>query len=344
MELRLPRFPRRPAPDPAAEAEKARARTVEAERRREESARNADRAQQEQERRRVAAAQRRQVAGEAARAALSWGANAWLEGSMWLCMAMGLLVDYIASYADLIATAEAFGYPWPVSWIMPLSIDLPATASVLGQLLAGRWKSSPWVRVRLGLLTLGTAPLTFVGNALRAKIITDSFGHHHFTFDPGNWALLAFAVPGIGVVALGYIASMMQGEKARLHGDDLAARTAAADAEREAEEAELARQERIAAANAARASSQAGSQVRSERAANRPANAGAKLVDPKVRRVARNGGTWKDVVAATGLEENAAKRALTEARKELRSRSQPESEADAQEARTPELAVVGAEG
>jgi hypothetical protein len=162
---------------------------------------------------RRAASRRRQVAGQLASVALSWGFNVWLEGAMWSCLAGGLAVDYIGSYADLAATFGAFGYDGLVRWIMPLGIDLPVTASVLGQLLAGRWRCGWWVRFRLGLLTAVTAPLTLAGNALRGAI--DSSGH--FTFHVELWMdLAAFAVPGLGVVLIGWVASMMQGERAEL--------------------------------------------------------------------------------------------------------------------------------
>ena len=47
----------------------------------------------------------------------------------------GLVVLYIGSYADLTATFAAFGYDGHISWLMPLGIDLPVTASVLAQML-----------------------------------------------------------------------------------------------------------------------------------------------------------------------------------------------------------------
>jgi hypothetical protein len=168
-----------------------------------------------QERRERAVARRRQVAGQLAAAALSWSWNARLEGAMWFCLAAGLAVDYIGSYADLAATFGAFGYNGWVAWIMPLGIDLPVTASVLGQLLAGRWKCGRWVRIQLGILTVVTAPLTLVGNALRGVI--DANGHFVPSFHVTLWMdLAAFAVPGLGVVLIGWIASMMQGERAEL--------------------------------------------------------------------------------------------------------------------------------
>lgn len=188
-------------------------RAEEAQRRREADDRRRQEQTIEAQRRREAADRRRRVAGELARAALGWSLNVWLEGSMWVCMILGLAVDYIGSYADLAATFGAFGYDGLVRWIMPLGIDLPATASVLGQLLAGRWKCGRWVHIRLGLLTLCTAPLTLVGNALRGAINAQG----HFTFEVPLWQdLAAFAVPGLGVVVIGYVASMMQGERADL--------------------------------------------------------------------------------------------------------------------------------
>jgi hypothetical protein len=196
---------RRPA-SPELQAMKAQARAEREERRAKERAAEASRRQD-------AAARRRQVAGELAAAALAWGPNAWLEGAMWLCLFGGLVVLYIGSYSDLMATFAAFGYDGHISWLMPLGIDLPVTASVLAQMLAGRWKCHWWVRVRLGLLTAVTAPLTLTGNALRGAIDA----HGHFTFTVQLWMdLAAFAVPGLGVVLIGYVASMMQGERAEL--------------------------------------------------------------------------------------------------------------------------------
>jgi hypothetical protein len=163
--------------------------------------------------RREDAARRRQVAGELAASALAWGLNGWLEGAMWFCLFGGLVVLYIGSYADLAATFAAFGYDRHISWLLPLGIDLPVTASVLAQMLAGRWKCGWSVHARLGLLTAVTAPLTLTGNALRGAI--DANGH--FAFHVDLWMdLVAFAVPGLGVVLIGYVASMMQGERAEL--------------------------------------------------------------------------------------------------------------------------------
>jgi hypothetical protein len=180
----------------------------------EEERRNQERAAREALRQQ-AAARRRLVAGQLASAALAWWLVAWIETAMWVCLFAGLLVDYIASYADLAATFGAFGYDAWVRWIMPLGIDLPVTASVLGQLLAGRWNSRWSVRVRLGLLTAVLAPMTLVGNALRGEIGPD--GQFVNSFHVLIWMdLLAFAVPGLGVVLIGWVASMMQGERAEM--------------------------------------------------------------------------------------------------------------------------------
>ena len=177
-------------------------------------AKRAEQRAAEAARRQEAALRRRQVAGELAAAALTWGLNAWIEGAMWLCLLGGLVVLYIGSYADLMATFAAFGYDPHISWLMPLGIDLPVTASVLAQMLAGRWRCHWSVRARLGLLTAVTAPLTLTGNALRGAI-DGSTGQ--FTFEVQLWMdLVAFAVPGLGVVLIGYVASMMQGERAEL--------------------------------------------------------------------------------------------------------------------------------
>jgi hypothetical protein len=157
---------------------------------------------------------------------------------MWVCMVLGLAVDYVASYADLAATFYAFGYPSPLNWLMPLGLDLPLTSSVLGQVQAGRWKCGRWVRARLGFLTAATAPLTLIGNALRGYIGPDG-QFIASKFQPEWWMdLLAFAVPGIGVVVIGYIASMMQAEKAELRRRQLEGELAAG---------EIARRERASA-------------------------------------------------------------------------------------------------
>lgn len=215
-----------------------------------------------------AAARRRQVAGQLAAAALSWGMNAWLEGTMWLCLAGGLLVDYIGSYADLAATFGAFGYdPW-VRWIMPLGIDLPVTASVVGQLLAGRWKCGWWVRIQLGVLTAALAPLTLIGNALRGAINDGG----HFTFHVELWMdLAAFAVPGLGVVLVGWIASTMQGERAELRRRQLDAEAAAMAAGLEAADRDPDR-DQVADADAMRLAREQAGQLTQPEAAARAAS------------------------------------------------------------------------
>jgi len=55
-----------------------------------------------------------------------------------------------------------------------------------------------------------------------------------------------------------------------------------------------------------------------ERAPTNPRPTGPHRIDPRVVRVAREGGDWNKVVEKTGLKRAAAQRALTAARKQLR--------------------------
>jgi len=145
-------------------------------------------------------------------AALRWPLNLWLESGMWLCLSIALAVAYSVSYTSLAAVAGALGYgPWE-RYVVPLAIDVPLAASVLGQLLAARWGSPWWVKGLLLLLSLATAPLTLAGNALHGAVVGGALDLSRVDI----LHLLAFAIPGACVVMVAVITSTMLGQRATL--------------------------------------------------------------------------------------------------------------------------------
>lgn len=148
----------------------------------------------------------------AAIAALRWPLNLWLETALWLCLTTSLAVAYSVSYTSLAAVAGALGFGAWERWLVPLAIDVPLAASVLGQLLAARWRSPWWVKALLLLLSLATAPLTLAGNALNGAVRGDALDLSHVD----TLHLVAFAIPGACVVMVAVITSTMLGQRATL--------------------------------------------------------------------------------------------------------------------------------
>ena len=257
---------------------------------------------------------RRRTEGERsrwARRALDWPLVNWLEGAIWLGVAVTLGISYYGSWDNLVLVLLAAGYANGPASVVPVAIDAPLTVSVIGQFLLARWKSPAPRRWRLFVVTLVTAPLTLAGNALRGAVAVDGHGHPYLELALLDlhrleaWIrLVAAMVPGIGIILAVAVAELVLRERARL--EEL--RGAVRDADDEAADAT---QER-------------------ELALDPPAPTSprrdAKRVDPRALRVARAGGDWRKVAAATGLGEHGAKRALTAARKQLAAESQGASE------------------
>ena len=145
-------------------------------------------------------------------AALRWPLNLWLETALWLCLATSLGVAYSVSFTSLAAVAGALGFGVWERWLVPLAIDVPLAASVLGQLLAARWRSPWWVKALLLLLSLATAPLTLAGNALHGAVRGDALDVRNVDL----LHLIAFAIPGACVVMVAVITSTMLGQRATL--------------------------------------------------------------------------------------------------------------------------------
>jgi hypothetical protein len=200
----------------------------------EERARQREEAKRQRHEARIARlAERKRLAASAARAALGWTASVWLETALWVCLGLSLLVAYTVSYSSLGTVLGAFGYGAWERWAAPLAIDLPLTASVVGQLLAARWGSPFHVKAILFLLSLATAPLTLAGNALHGAV--DQWGH--FAYDKNGALalghvdllhLVAFSIPGACVILVSLVASTMLTER-----EKLGRRSLVADAESE---------------------------------------------------------------------------------------------------------------
>ena len=145
-------------------------------------------------------------------AALRWPLNLWLESGVWICLSISLAVAYSVSYTSLAAVAGALGYGAWERYVVPLAIDVPLAASVLGQLLAARWRSPWWVKALLLLLSLATAPLTLAGNALHGAVAAGALDLSRVDV----LHLVAFAIPGACVVMVAVITSTMLGQRAAL--------------------------------------------------------------------------------------------------------------------------------
>lgn len=148
----------------------------------------------------------------AAIAALRWPLNVWLESGVWICLSIALAVAYSVSYTSLAAVAGALGYGAWERYVVPLAIDVPLAASVLGQLLAARWQSPWWVKALLLLLSLATAPLTLAGNALHGAVVGGVLELSRVDV----LHLVAFSIPGACVVMVAVITSTMLGQRATL--------------------------------------------------------------------------------------------------------------------------------
>src|ERR1044071_3856378 len=152
------------------------------------------------------------AAAKAAAAALRWPLNLWLEGGLWFCLGVSLGVSYVVSYTSLAAVAGAIGYGAWERWVVPLAVDVPLAASVLGQLLAARWRSPWWVKVLLGLLSFATAPATLAGNALNGAVVNGAFDFARVDV----LHLVAFGLPGGAVVLVPLGAAISLGQRASL--------------------------------------------------------------------------------------------------------------------------------
>jgi Mg2+/citrate symporter len=204
--------------------------------------------------------------------------------------------------------------------VVPVVLDAPLTASVIGQFLLARWKSSAVRRWRLFAVTVVTAPLSLAGNALHGALVYEPYAYGGpYRLDlslldlhrTDVWIrLVAAMVPAIGIILAVAVTELVLRERARL--EELRERDGGEAREDEPESL---------------GDSHDGSQPDDPP----PSNSRTKRADPKVLRLARAGRNWKAVAAATGMEEHAAKRALTAARKQIASESQAPPAADSQE-------------
>ncbi len=214
-----------------------------------------------------------------ARRALDWPLVNYLEGAVWLGVAVTLGVSYYGSYDNLVEVLMAVGYAVGPAHVVPVALDAPLTVSVIGQFLLARWKSPPLKRWRLFAVTIITAPLSLAGNALRGAVVVDAGGQGRLDLAlldlhrPEVWIrLIAAMVPSIGVILAVAVTELVLREHARLE---------------ELREGEL-------------EGGQAGdrdSHARTPRSRRR----GAKAVDPRVLRAVRAGGDCRRVATTAGL-------------------------------------------
>jgi len=160
-----------------------------------------------------------------ARRALDWPLVKYLEGAVWLGVAVTLAVSYYGSYDNLVEVLMALGYAIGPARVVPIALDAPLTVSVIGQFLLARWKSPAVKRWRLFAVTIITAPLSLAGNALRGALVFDGPAGEPGRLDlalldlhrPEVWIrLIAAMVPSIGVILAVAVTELVLREHARL--------------------------------------------------------------------------------------------------------------------------------
>jgi hypothetical protein len=243
------------------------------------------------------------------RRALDWPLVNWLEATVWLLVVATLASSYYGSYGNLVGVLMAVGYAFGPAHVVPVALDAPLTCSVIGQFLLARWKSPATRRWRLFAVTVVTAPLSLAGNALHGALVVPTYGEPYLDLSLLDLAradvwvrLIAAMVPGIGIILAVAVTELVLRERARLEELREAANVSGAD-------------------DAAEAAVDSHDESQPPEAGLR--NGRTKRIDPKALRIARAGGDWNKVAAATGLGEHAAKRALTAARKQIASESPP---------------------
>jgi len=166
--------------------------------------------------------------------ALDWPLVNYLEGSVWLLVAVTLAVSYYGSYDNLVDVLAALGYAIGPRHVVPIALDAPLTCSVIGQFLLARWKSPAVKRWRLFVVTLITAPLSLAGNALHGALRFPVQGDPSLDLGLLDLSrpevvirLVAAMVPGIGIILAVAVTELVLRERARLEelreaGADLA--------------------------------------------------------------------------------------------------------------------------
>jgi hypothetical protein len=169
-----------------------------------------------------------------AQRALDWPLVNYLEGSVWLLVAVTLAVSYYGSYDNLVDVLAALGYAIGPRHVVPIALDAPLTCSVIGQFLLARWKSPAVKRWRLFVVTLITAPLSLAGNALHGALRFPVQGDPSLDLGLLDLSrpevvirLVAAMVPGIGIILAVAVTELVLRERARLEelrqpGPDLA--------------------------------------------------------------------------------------------------------------------------
>jgi len=158
-----------------------------------------------------------------ARRALDWPLVNYLEGAVWLLVALTLGVSYYGSYDNLVDVLAALGYAIGPRHVVPIALDAPLTCSVIGQFLLARWKSPAVKRWRLFVVTLITAPLSLAGNALHGALRFPVQGDPSLDLGLLDLSrpevvirLVAAMVPGIGIILAVAVTELVLRERARL--------------------------------------------------------------------------------------------------------------------------------
>lgn len=235
--------------------------------------------------------------------------DSWLFVLMLAFVALAVGSSIYVSFTSLRYVFEVIGgMPANVTIAAPLTIDASVAAGLLGEWwLAGRRSHYRFEFSYMVVFGIVFALLTILGNAAHGALTlsvqrpVELLIGGQFVAMPWWVSIAVSAVPGLAIGGSGYAMALIVAVWRKEHRADAPANDA------------------LRAGLDEPGDSQPDSRPRPP-AAPRPA---AKRPDPRVLRIARAGGDWNKVAAATGLGEHAAKRALTKARKQIASEPPP---------------------
>lgn len=231
--------------------------------------------------------------------------DSWLFVLMLTFVALAVGASLYASFTSLRYVAKVIGgMPDDVATAIPIAIDGSVAAGLLGEWwLAGRRHRHGLQFAYMVVFGLAFAVITILGNAAHGALTLATADPIEMLIGgkrvPMPWwvSIAVSAIPGVAIGGSGYAMALIVAvwRKERTLGSG---RTPAEPALEPVD-----------------------SHDGSPPPPPRPPRNGAK-VDPRVLRIARAGGTWREVEAKTGLTEHAAKRELTAARKQIANESQ----------------------
>ncbi len=231
--------------------------------------------------------------------------DSWLFVLMLTFVALAVGASLYASFTSLRYVAKVIGgMPDDVATAIPIAIDGSVAAGLLGEWwLAGRRHRHGLQFAYMVVFGLAFAVITILGNAAHGALTLATADPIEMLIGgkrvPMPWwvSIAVSAIPGVAIGGSGYAMALIVAVWRK--------------------ERTLAGEHALVESTPEPVHSHDGSPPPPPR----PPRNGAK-VDLRVLRIARAGGDWHVVAEKTGLGEHAAKRALTAARKQMRTESE----------------------